>query len=138
MLRRGGPGLWQTGGGGEVAMARRDGPVAGRKTPSADDEVIADVVHRLVEAYRPDKVYLFGSVGRGDAKANSDYDILLVARDDSPEFLRDARRGYEVIADLEISVDLVVYTASGFYDRLPLKASLPATVVREGKLLHAA
>ena len=119
-------------------MAKRDDPAAVRKTPSADDAVMAEVVRRLVEAYRPERVYLFGSAGRGDANADSDYDILLVAPDDSPEFLRDGRRGYEVIADLPISVDLVVYTASGFYDRLPLKASLPATVVREGKLLHAA
>jgi len=119
-------------------MARRDDPVVVRKAPSADDAVMAEVVHRLVEAYRPERVYLFGSVGRGDANADSDYDILLVVRDDSPEFLRDGRRGYEVIADFPISVDLVVYTASGFYDRLPLKASLPATVAREGKLLHAA
>ena len=119
-------------------MARQDNSVVVRKAPSADDAVIAEVVHRLVEAYRPEKVYLFGSVGRGDANADSDYDILLVVSDDSPEFLRDGRRGYEVIADCPISVDLVVYTASSFDDRLPLKASLPATVVREGRLLHAA
>jgi predicted nucleotidyltransferase len=119
-------------------MARRDDPVVVRKAPSADDAVMTEVVQRLVEAYQPERVYLFGSAGRGDANADSDYDILLVVRDDSPEFLRDGRRGYEVIADFPISVDLVVYTASGFYDRLSLKASLPATVVREGKLLHAA
>ena len=119
-------------------MARRDDRVVVRKAPSADDAVMAEVVHRLVEVYQPERVYLFGSVGRGDANADSDYDILLVVRDDSPKVLRDGRRGYEVIADFPISVDLVVYTASGFYGRLFLKASLPATVVREGKLLHAA
>ena len=119
-------------------MVRRDDPVAVRRAPSADDPVMAEVVRRLVEAYRPERVYLFGSVGRGDANADSDYDILLVVSDDSPECLRDGRRGYEVIADCPISVDLVVYTASSFYDRLPLKASFPATVVREGRLLHAA
>jgi len=119
-------------------MARQDDALVIRKAPSADDAVMAEVVHRLVEVYRPEKVYLFGSVGRGDANADSDYDILLVVRDDSPGFLRDGRRGYQAIADFPVSVDLVVYTASSFYDRLPLKASLPATVVREGMLLHAA
>jgi predicted nucleotidyltransferase len=119
-------------------MAKQDDLGAGRKAPSAEDAVVAEVVRRLVEVYRPEKVYLFGSAGRGDARADSDYDILLVTPDDSPECLRDGRRGYQAIADLPISVDLVVYTASGFYGRLPLKASLPATVVREGRLLHAA
>jgi predicted nucleotidyltransferase len=37
------------------------------KTPNAADPALADVVRRLVEAYNPEQVYLFGSVARGDA-----------------------------------------------------------------------
>jgi len=33
-------------------------------TPSAGDPVLADAVRRLVEAYRPERIYLFGSVAR--------------------------------------------------------------------------
>jgi hypothetical protein len=35
-------------------------------------------------------------------------------------------------------VDLLIYRASDFEGRLPLKASLPAAVAREGRLLYAA
>ena len=41
-------------------------------TPKADDPALAEVVRRLVEAYQPECVYLFGSVARGDAGPDSD------------------------------------------------------------------
>jgi hypothetical protein len=35
------------------------------RTPRAADPVLAEVVRRLLEAYRPEYIYLFGSVARG-------------------------------------------------------------------------
>ena len=40
--------------------------------------------------------------------------------------------------DIDASVGVVVWTLADFDGRLHLKASLPATVVREGLLLYAA
>jgi ABC-type sugar transport system ATPase subunit len=42
------------------------------------------------------------------------------------------------IRGLGIAKDLLVWTRSEFEKRLHLKASLPSTIIREGKLLHAA
>ena len=41
------------------------------------------VVRRLVETFDPVAVYLFGSRARGDAGADSDYDLMLVLADDN-------------------------------------------------------
>lgn len=54
------------------------------RTPTASDPVLAEVVRRLVEAYGPERIYLFGSVARGDAGPHSDYDILVVVPDSAP------------------------------------------------------
>ena len=35
------------------------------RTATAGDPVLAEVVRRLLEAYRPEYIYLFGSVARG-------------------------------------------------------------------------
>jgi hypothetical protein len=35
--------------------------------PSIDAPVLAEIVRRLAEAYRPEKIYLFGSAAREDA-----------------------------------------------------------------------
>ena len=108
------------------------------QTPTAGDPALAEVVRRLVEAYRPLRVYLFGSVARGDAGPDSDYDILLVVPDDAPPERRDSHLAYEVVWGAGTAADVLVCTSEYFESRLPLKASLPATVVREGRLLHGA
>ena len=55
-----------------------------RPRPQTDAPKELDrVVRRLVEAYDPVAVYLFGSRARGDAGADSDYDLMLVLADDN-------------------------------------------------------
>lgn len=108
------------------------------RTPTARDPVLAEIVQRLVEAYQPERIYLFGSVARGDAGPHSDYDILGVVPDDAPPERRRARLAYEVMWGTGVAADVLVWAASQFDSRVHLPTSLPATVIREGKLLHAA
>jgi predicted nucleotidyltransferase len=105
--------------------------------PKASDAALSEVVRRLVAVYRPERVYLFGSVARGDAGPDSDYDILLVVPGDAPPELRRSRAAYTALWGTGIASDVLVWTASQFDSRVHLAASLPATVIREGKLLHA-
>lgn len=107
-------------------------------SPLHRDEVLAEIVRRLVEAYEPERVYLFGSAARGDAGPDSDYDLLLVVPDDAPPERRDARRAYEVLWGVGVAKDVLVWRRSDFDDRVPVVTSLPSTVLREGVLLHAA
>jgi len=106
-------------------------------TPIADPR-LAEVVRRLVEAYHPDRIYLFGSRARGDAGHDSDYDLLLVVPDDAASDRSRSRLAYENLWDTGTAADVLVVKRGLFESRLHLPASLPATVIREGKLLHAA
>ncbi len=108
------------------------------KTPAADDPALAEAVRRLVAAYQPERIYLFGSVARGDADQDSDYDLLVVVPDDAPPERRRSRIAYEALRGTGTAADVLVCTRSYFEDRRSLKASLPGTVLREGRLLHAA
>jgi predicted nucleotidyltransferase len=102
------------------------------------DPRLGEVVARLVDAYRPEEIYLFGSCARGDQGPDSDYDIMVVVSDDvSPERKR-SRLAYERLWGTGIAADVLVWTRTRFQSRLRLMASLPATVLREGKLLYAA
>ena len=107
-------------------------------TPTADDPALADIVRRLVDAYRPERIYLFGSVARGDATGDSDYDLLVVVADDTEPARRRSRLAYEALRGTGVAADVLVCTHSYFEDRRELKASLPGAVVREGRLMHAA
>ncbi|MGH2733508.1 MAG: nucleotidyltransferase domain-containing protein [Actinomycetota bacterium] len=105
---------------------------------SLADGLLAEIVRRLIEAYEPERIYLFGSCARGDAGPDSDYDLLVVVPDSAPERRRRSRLAYEVLWEMEGAADVLVCTRANFESRLHLVASLPATVVREGKLLYAA
>jgi predicted nucleotidyltransferase len=100
--------------------------------------MLQEVVRRLVATYHPERIYLFGSHARGEADGDSDYDLLVVVPDDMPIEARQSARAYEALGGLGVGVDVLVWTRRAFDERLHLRASLPATVLREGALLHAA
>jgi predicted nucleotidyltransferase len=99
---------------------------------------LQEVVGRLVRAYEPERVYLFGSWARGEAGPDSDFDLLVIVPDDASADRRRSRLAYEALWGTGIAADVLVWTRERFEDRLPLKASLSATVVREGRLLYVA
>ena len=47
-------------------------------------EQLEQVVERLVERLSPEKIILFGSYVRGDAREDSDVDLMVVAETDLP------------------------------------------------------
>ena len=108
------------------------------QTPAAGDTALAEAVRRLLEAYQPERIYLFGSVARGDAGTDSDYDLLVVVPDDAPPERRRSRLAYEALRGTGTAADVLVCSSTYFEDRRSLKASLPGTVLREGRLLHGA
>jgi len=106
--------------------------------PAADDPVLAEVVRRLEEAYHPDCIYVFGSTARGEAGPDSDYDIMVIVPDQSPPEYRNCDLAYRVLRGLRVAKDVLVWPRTEFEKRLHLKASLPSTILREGKLLYHA
>ena len=49
---------------------------------------LRDAVRRLVRAYEPRRIYLFGSSARGDADGASDYDLMVEVPDSAPSARR--------------------------------------------------
>jgi predicted nucleotidyltransferase len=92
----------------------------------------------LVAAYQPERIYLFGSIARGEAGPDSDYDIMLIVPDDATADRKGSRLAYQALRGTGTAVDVLVSTRSRFDARARVMASLPATVLREGRLLHAA
>lgn len=101
------------------------------------DQALREIVRRLVAACQPESIYLFGSKARGEAGPDSDYDLLVVVPDDSAPERRRSRLAYEALRGTGTAADILVCTHAYFTRRAALKASLPGTVLREGRLLHA-
>jgi len=103
------------------------------------DEAIQEIARRLVEYYRPERIYLFGSAARGDCGPDSDLDFCVVVPDDAPEELLRSGEIYSKLRGMGYSKDVVPWRRSDFDARAEhVVASLPATIIREGRLLYDA
>lgn len=112
--------------------------VVRRGNLQAADSILSEILHRLVETFQPERIYLFGSRARSDAGPDSDYDLMIVVPDDAPAERRRSRLAYQALRGTRTAADVLVWTREAFDSRLHLPASLPATILREGKLLYAA
>jgi len=108
------------------------------QTTLLEDPELDEMVRRIVDAYHPLRIYLFGSKARGDAGPDSDYDLLAIVADDAPPELRKSKLAYEKLWRVSAPADVLVCPESWFHSRARVITSLPATVLREGKLLYAA
>ena len=107
-------------------------------TDAHADGVLDEMVRRLVGEFSPLRIYLFGSKAREDAGPDSDYDLMVIVPDETPPERRRSRLAYERLWGTGAAADVLVWRKSDFDGRLRLKASLPSTVVREGRLVYAA
>jgi uncharacterized protein len=101
------------------------------------EEAIREITRRLIDYYHPERIHLFGSAARGDAGPDSDLDFCVVLPDDAPQELMRSGEIYRKLSDLGYPKDIVPWRRSDFDARgAYVVASLPATVLREGRLLY--
>ena len=104
---------------------------------SANERTIQEITRRLVDFYRPVRVYLFGSAARGDDGPDSDLDFCVVVPDNAPREIFRAGASLPALAGVRAAADIVPWRRTDFEQRAAwVKASLPATVVREGRVLY--
>jgi len=106
-------------------------------TPPSDPR-LKEMVRRLEERLRPERIYLFGSRARGDAGPDSDYDLLVVVASSMlPGYKRD-QEASRALRGVGAAKDVIVLTSDEFWRKASVVCSLPATVLREGTLLYVA
>lgn len=66
-----------------------------------------DLLERIVSAWHPKQIWLFGSRARGDASAASDWDLLIVVPDDSRDEVFEPLRIWRMRKDAGVRADLV-------------------------------
>jgi predicted nucleotidyltransferase len=97
---------------------------------------VRQMVRRIVSRFHPERIILFGSHARGDARPDSDVDLLVVlpfsgSKHEKQMEIRLALR------DIRIPMDIVVATPEEFLWRKEVPGTIERPAVREGKLLYA-
>ena len=100
-----------------------------------DEHDIERVATRLGIAANAERVILFGSHARGEAKENSDVDLMIVAESELPRFKR-SRELYKLFRPHPFGMDLLVYTPQEVEKGKRSPVSFVSTALREGKTLY--
>lgn len=100
-----------------------------------NDDLVRDIVRRIVETAQPEKVILFGSQARGDAQPRSDFDLLVIKQSDEPRYRRSVPL-YVALADLPVEVEVMVYTPEEVEEWREVPQAFVTTAVREGTTIY--
>ncbi len=96
---------------------------------------IEEMVRRIVEAFHPEKVILFGSYARGKAGPDSDVDLLVVLRGISSK-MEERIKIRMVLRGMGLAKDVVVATPEEFESQKNLVGTIIYPAVHEGKVLY--
>ena len=100
------------------------------------DEQISDLVKRIVEAVAPVRIILFGPAARGEARPQSDVDVLVVVRE-GVHRRRSAQLIYRHLLGFGVPVNVVVATPSDLELYRDSKGLVYREAIREGRELYA-
>ena len=102
---------------------------------AASETFISTMVDRIVEAFQPAQIVLFGSHARGTATERSDVDLLVILPNVSDK--RDtAIKIRRVLGDLPVCKDIVVATPEEVARRGHLVGTVLRSALREGKVIY--
>ena len=98
---------------------------------------IDEVKKRLIEAYNPLEIYLFGSYAWGHPDEESDLDLLIVVDHHPSSRYQSMVTGHKALIGLNISKDLLVYSKDEFNKCASDVTSICNKVIRSGKKIYA-
>jgi predicted nucleotidyltransferase len=93
------------------------------------------MVRRIAAQFRPDKIILFGSHARGDARPDSDVDLLIVMPVQGSRRQK-AKEIDMALADRTVSLDLLVVTPEDFERGRAEIGSVLRPAALEGQVLY--
>ncbi|MBX2986999.1 MAG: nucleotidyltransferase domain-containing protein [Bdellovibrionaceae bacterium] len=99
------------------------------------DEKLQHIIQTLKQEFQPKRILLFGSRGRGDHHAHSDYDLVLVGAISSLSKIERMQRASDLLYPLGVTADVFFYSEEEFNDWKTEFSSIPEVASREGREL---
>ena len=100
-----------------------------------DQPSVEQIAERIVNAFDPHRIVLFGSRARGDARFDSDVDILVEMSSDLPPAER-IRAVDRLFTPRTWPLDIVVFTPDEAASQRTSRNSLIGIAEREGRVLY--
>ena len=103
--------------------------------PEVTEELLRDIVARMLRAGNPKKIVLFGSRARGEARPDSDIDLLVIEESTLPRFRRSGAYRRALLG-LFPAKDILVWTPEEVEEWSQVPNAFITTALREGRVLH--
>ena len=102
-----------------------------------DEQLIREIVRRICDVAKPDRIILFGSAAAGQMTPDSDIDLLVLKTD--PHNAREERlRIRHALAGLNRSFDLIVMPTQRFEESKDVVGGLAYPAHRQGQEIYYA
>jgi predicted nucleotidyltransferase len=99
------------------------------------EERLEDVTGRIVDAFAPQRIILFGSHAYGQPNSDSDVDLLVVMESDERPAAR-ATRVSRLLRPRPFPMDIVVRTPQEVQERLEMGDYFMREVIEQGRVLY--
>jgi predicted nucleotidyltransferase len=102
----------------------------------ASQSEIQSLADNIVCEFQPEKIILFGSHARGDAKPDSDVDLLVIMPPNGKEHHQQAAE-IHFKCHPRFPIDVLVRTQEEFKERLGMRDWFMRDIAREGKVINS-
>ncbi len=99
-------------------------------------QVPESLLTQVVSVFGPRRIILFGSRARGDARTDSDFDLVVVLDDDVPDERLSSKRRYEAHRGFPSPVDIIPCREGVLKERGRAIGSFAHTVLTEGVVVY--
>jgi predicted nucleotidyltransferase len=108
-------------------------------TAEVSDNLLSQMARVIVQEVEPERIILFGSHARGEARPDSDVDLLVIEREGfgkQRSRRREAALLWRALARFPVSKDILVYSEEEVAAWKDSPGHLLAQALREGRALY--
>ena len=100
-------------------------------------DVIQEAADRLVKAYNPLAIYVYGAYASGTPSEDDDLNLLVIIEVSNDKVYKRGEKAFDALLSLGIPKHVAVFTKQEFDKLMQDKTSLCYEVGTKGKLLYA-
>lgn len=96
------------------------------------DLTLQKIIERLMNEFNPLRIILFGSRAHGVNRSDSDYDLVVIVRNSSEDWLERCQRANRILRGCGASIDVLVVTENEFKTKVQEDGSIYQIASTEG------